>query len=228
MATGRELISRVRSLNKLTDSDNIISDRAIYKELKATASLLIKRETNLRRLWNSPNIFTPLECIEMERVSLSECCDYQSPCDIARSVKEIPQISEGIFGLLVQTVYSPGLMSFNYASIDRYLNILKLGLSKTQSLKYYWFYNKKLYISNPDIERVTLVGYFDDDINPIDFNSCLDGDEVSTCVNPLDQEFKIPTYLEKNLVDMVCDTLNKTYFRHIDDKTNDDKDDEKS
>src|ERR1044072_1591532 len=228
MATGRELISRVRSLNKLIDSDNVITDRAIFKELKATASLLIKRETNLRIVWNSPNIFSPIECIEMERVPLSECCDYQSPCEIAKSVKEIPQVSEGIFGLLVQTVYSPGLMSFNYASIDRYLNILKLGLGGNLTSKYYWFYNKHLYITNPDIEKINLVAYFDDDINPLDLNGCIDSSNSSTCINPLDQEFKIPSYLEKNLVDMVCDTLNKTYFRHIEDRTNDKKDDEKS
>jgi hypothetical protein len=59
--TGRDLVSRVRSSNKLISGDNNINDRVIFNMLKASAKTLIKRETNLRRLWNSPNIFTPIE-----------------------------------------------------------------------------------------------------------------------------------------------------------------------
>lgn len=219
--TGRDYVSRVRSLNKLINSDNTVTDRAIYKELRSTNSLLIKRETNQRKLWNSPNIFTSIECIEMKPVPLSECCDYTSPCTVARSVKKIPQISEGIFGLLAQSVFSPGGRRFDYAAPERFANILKMGIRNTK--KYYWIYNDFLYVSDSSIELVTLVAYFDDDFDPKEFSSC-NTQESTACINPLDKEFPCPAYLDKTLIDLVNETLNKTYMRYTTDLTPDKND----
>jgi hypothetical protein len=227
MSTGRDLVSRVRSLNKLISSDNNITDRMIYKELKAAATLLIKRETNLRRLWNSPNIFTPLRCLQMEAVPLSECCDYKSPCMVARSVKKIPQISEGIFGLLIQSVFSPGMQKYDYATVDRFVNILKMKLKNTK--KYYWVYDDRIYISDERVEAIDVLAFFDDDFNESEYSMCQHKDTADdACLGPLDKEFTIPSYLEKQLLDLVNETLSKTYFRHIVDPQTNFKDEEKS
>lgn len=132
MATGRELISRVRSMNKMVNSDNLITDRAIYHELKSKSFLLIKRETNLRRLWQSPNLFTTITCLKLEPIPLSECCDFKSDCMISRSTLKIPQVSEGIFGVLVQYVFSPGKKEYKYATPMRFANIMKLSLRQNK------------------------------------------------------------------------------------------------
>ncbi len=219
--TGRDLVSRVRSSNKLISADNNINDRVIFNMLKASAKTLIKRETNLRRLWNSPNIFTPIECLEMMTVPLSECCDYKNPCQVARSKKKIPQISEGIFGLLVQSVFSPGKKKFDYASPDRYANILRLGLRNTSS--FYWVYNDYLYVSDPNIEFIDMLAYFDDEINPAEFSACKKpGDTSGNCAtNPLDREFQLPSYLEEAVLSLVDKKLMDTYFRlNVDNTTN--------
>lgn len=216
MSTGRDLVSRVRSLNKLINSDNRVTDRVIYKELKANASLLIKRETNLRRLWNSPNIFTSIQCLAMEPVPLSECCDYKHPCTVSRSKKKIPQISEGIFGLLVQSVFTPGRRKFNEVTLDRFVNILSLKLKDTK--KYFWVYDDRIYTSDENIENLDVIAYFDDDFNPDDYSECKkENSEDTNCLNPIDKEFKIPSYLEKQLIDLVNETLNNTFFRHLQD-----------
>lgn len=221
MPTGRELISDIRSMNRLLSGDNTITDRAIFNLLKSTSSTLIKRETNQRKLWNSPNIFTKLGCLEMKQVPLSECCDYQSSCKVARSVKKIPQISEGIFGLLVQSVYSPGMSPFNFTTIERYINALKLQLRNTR--KFYWVHDGYLYISDSELESVNMLAYFDVDFNPADYSMCQEDNDES-CINPLDKQFKIPSYLEKTLKDMVNDSLNQIYFRHREDPTPDGND----
>ena len=225
MSTGRHLVSEVRSLNKLINSDNNITDRVVYGVLKKAATLLIKRETNLRRLWNSPNIFTPIPCVEMMPVPLSECCEYKHPCMVARSKKKLPQISEGIFGLLIQSVFAPGRKKYDYASLDRFVNILNMGLKNTK--KYFWIYDDYLYVSDPDILYVDIIGYFDDDFDPAEFSTCYKGPTM-TCVNPLDKEFQIPSYLEKQLIDLAHETLSKTYFRHIVDPQTNAKDEERS
>lgn len=223
MSTGRKLVSEVRSLNKLISGDNDITDRVIYGVLKKNASLLIKREANLRRLWNSPNIFTAIECLKMIPVPLSECCEYKHPCVVARSEKKIPQISEGIFGLLVQSVFSPGRKKFDYASLDRYINILNMKLN---SKKYFWVYNDYIYVSDENIEYIDVIAYFDDDFNAAELSACYKGPDES-CMNPLDKEFQIPAYLEKQLIDLTNEVLNNTYFRHLADPQTNAKDENK-
>lgn len=161
----------------------------------------------------------------MMPVPLAECCEYKNPCIVSRSKKKIPQISEGIFGLLVQAVFSPGRKKYDYASVDRFVNILNMKLKNTR--KYWWVYDQFLWVSDPDIAFVDLIGYFDNDINPADFSSCFTGPDES-CVNPLDKEFPIPSYLEKQLIDLANETLNKTYFRHLVDPQTNFKDEEKS
>lgn len=224
--TNRDAVSRVRSVNKLLSSDNTITDRTIIKELKSIATLLIKRETNLRRLWQSPNLFTAIHCIEMKKVPLAECCDYKSPCNIAKSIKKIPKIAEGIFGLLIQGVFNvDNSESFKFTTPSRYGNILKLKLPGKQG--YFWIQNEHLYISDENVERANLFAYFEEDVKESDLNSCMKPEDDEPCKNPLDMDFKCPGYLVNSVVDMVNDKLMKTYFRHIIDYTSDGKDDER-
>jgi hypothetical protein len=225
MSTGRQFISEVRSLNKLFSGDNNITDRVIYGVLRKSSSLLIKRETNLRKLWNSPNIFTPIECLEMVQVPLSECAEYKNPFTVSRSKEKIPQIAEGIFGLLVQSVFSPGRRKYDYASLDRFVNFLSLGIKNVR--KYFWIYNDYLYVSDENVEFIDLIAYFDEDFNPATLSACGKSQDTS-CINPLDKEFPIPSYLEKQLIDLVSETLNKTYFRHLADPQTNAKDEQKS
>ncbi len=60
MSTLRKLVSDVRSTHKILSTDARITDRAIASEVKNNAITLIKRETNLRRLWASDTLFTTI------------------------------------------------------------------------------------------------------------------------------------------------------------------------
>ena len=85
MATLRNVISDVRGMHKILSTDSLITDRVIASEIRSTSLLLIKRETNLRKLWATDTIFTTIPCIEMVEVPLSECCAYQGDDTIART-----------------------------------------------------------------------------------------------------------------------------------------------
>ena len=93
MSTLRKLVSDVRSMHKILSSDGLITDRAIASEVKNNAFMLIKRETNLRKLWATDTLFTTIPCLEMCEVPISECCDYVDECTIARSKEKLPRIS---------------------------------------------------------------------------------------------------------------------------------------
>ncbi len=110
MATLRKLVSDVRSMHKILSTDSLITDRAIASEIRNNSLLLIKQETNLRKLWATSTLFTTIPCLEMIEVPISECCGYVDPCSVARSKFKLPRISEGNYQYLIQGVWSINAM----------------------------------------------------------------------------------------------------------------------
>lgn len=226
MATLRKLVSDVRSMHKLLSTDGLITDRAIASEIKNNSVMLIKRETNLRRLWATDTLFTTIPCLEMVQVPISECCDYTDPCTISRSKYKLPPISEGNYQYLIQGVYSINAMGgtgkkFKEITINRYINLLKLPIIKNEA--YYWIHNDYLYVTNPLLKTARISAFFEKDVpNTIAFgcsSQTLDINEY--CKNPLDKEYGVPGYLEKQVLELTSQKLLQTYFRLKQDNTSD-------
>jgi hypothetical protein len=220
MPTLRSLVSSVRSSHKLLSTDTLATDRFIASEIRNATLFLVKRETNLRKLWATDSIFTTIPCLELVEVPISECCGYTDPCTIARSKYPLPRISEGNYQYVIQGVYSINAMGGNgnrlkEISINRYLNLLKLPIIKKED--YFWISNGYLYITNPNLQAVRLVGMFEEDIpNEMMYPECGCGQNVSDeewCKNPLDKEYSLPGYLEKQVLDLTSQKLLSTYFR---------------
>jgi hypothetical protein len=219
MSTLRSLVSDVRSTHKLLSTDASITDRAIASEIRNNSLLLIKRETNLRKLWATDTIFTTIPCLEMIEVSISECCNYVDDCTIARTKLKLPKIAEGNYQYVIQGVYSINAMSgrgkkLKEISVNRYLNLVKLPIVKNEH--YFWISNDYLYVTNPDIQAVRLVALFEEHIsNELMYPECCCGVEPTTedyCRNPLDKEYSIPGYLRKQVLELTSRTLLQTYY----------------
>jgi len=218
--TGRELVSNVRSVHKLLSTDALITDRVIFAECKQNAFLLIKRESDRRKLWATDTVFTTIPCLEMKEVSISECCSYVDPCSIARSKEKLPRISEGNYQYIIQGVYSVNAMGgqgkkIKEISINRYINLLKLPIIKKE--EYFWISNDYLYITNPFIEKVRFTALFEEDVpSSILYPDCDCGaaqvSDDEWCKNPLDKEFALPGYLEKQVMELTSQKLLSTYF----------------
>ena len=220
MSTGRKLVSDVRGMHKLLSTDSLITDRVILSELRNASSLLIKRESNLRKLWATDTIFTTIPCLELICVPISECCDYVDSCSVARTKYKIPRIAEGNYQYIIQGVYSINAMSgrgkkLKEITVNRYINLLKLPFVKKE--EYYWISNNYLYVSNPMVTTVRLVAMFEEEVpSNIMYPDCDCGTAQPTldelCKNPLDKEFPCPGYLEKQVLDLVSQRLLSTYF----------------
>lgn len=231
--TVRQAISDVRSMHKLLSGDGIINDRTIASSLKDNAGLLIKRETNLRKLWSTDSIFTTIPCLEMVEVPLSECCDYQDPVTIARSKHKIPRMGEGVYQYIIQGVYSINILGgrgqkLKEITANRYVNLLKLDVRQPET--YYIISDDYLYVTNSDVEKVRLVAYFESDIPssilyPQDCACSQNVPLEELCINPLDKTFKCPGYLLQQVKQMTSQDLLGKYFRVPEDKTSDNKDD---
>lgn len=229
MATFRKLVSDVRSMHKLLSTDSLITDRAIMSEIKNNAFLLIKRETNLRKLWATDTVFTTIPCLEMVEVPISECCEYSDPCSVARTKLKLPRITEGNYQYVIQGVYSINAMSgqgkkLKEITINRYINLLKLPIIKNE--EYYWISNGYLYVNNPLLKAIRLVALFEEDVpNSIMYPECGCGSpeytEEELCKNPLDKESPVPGYLEKQVLELTSQKLLSTYFRLKTDITSD-------
>lgn len=229
MPTLRKLVSDARSMHKLLSTDSLITDRAIASEIRNNSLLLIKRETNLRKLWATDTIFTTIPCLEMVEVPISECCDYVDPCSVARSKFKLPSIAEGNYQYVIQGVYSINALSgqgkkLKEITINRYINLLKLPIIKKE--EYYWITNGYLYVSNPLIKAIRFVALFEQDVpNEILYPECGCGTPEYTteqlCINPLDKEFALPGYLEKQVLELTSQKLLSTYFNLKTDMTAD-------
>lgn len=225
MSTLRKLVSDVRSMHKLLSTDALITDRAIASEIKNDALLLIKRETNLRKLWATDTIFTTIPCLEMQEVSITECCDYIDDCTIARSKYKLPRIAEGNYQYLIQGVYSINALGgkgykFKEISVNRYANLLKLPVVKND--QYFWISNDYLYVTNPMLQSVRFVALFEEDVpNELRYGGSCNSVEAETgwCINPLDRESFVPGYLEKQVLELTSQKLLQTYFRLKEDLT---------
>lgn len=221
MATLRKLVSDIRSMHKILSTDSLITDRAIASEVRNNSILLIKRETNLRKLWATSTLFTTIPCLEMIEVPISECCDYQDPCNVARTRYKIPRISEGNYQYLIQGVYSINAMGgtgtkLKEITINRYTNLIKLPIIKKE--EYYWILNDYLYVNNPLLQAVRLAACFEQEVpNEVMYpesgcGGCGPTDE-DWCMNPLDKPFSLPGYLEKQVLDLTSQKLLSTFFQ---------------
>jgi hypothetical protein len=228
MATLRKLVSDVRAMHKLLSTDNLITDRVVASEIKNNTLLLVKRETNLRKLWATDTLFTTIPCLELVEVPISECCDYVDPCTVARTKFKLPRICEGNYQYLIQGVYSINAMSgqgkkLKEITINRYLNLLKLPIIKNE--QYYWISNGYLYVNNPLLQAIRIAAFFEEDVpNEIMFAECSCSDNVNLeeyCKNPLDKEYGCPGYLEKQVLELTSQKLLSTYFRLKTDQTSD-------
>lgn len=222
METLRQLISDVRSMNRILSTDSMITDRAIASEIRSNSLLLIKRDTNLRKLWATDTIFTTIPCLELEEVSIIECTDFTDEQTIAKSRHKIPSISEGNYNYVIQGVYSINALGgrgnkLKEITINRYMNLLRLGLKRTDI--YFWVNDDYIYVTDPDVQKIRVTAFFDKDIpNEIMYpedcdcaNSTVTNNEY--CKNPLDKSFALPGYLRKQVITLTNQTLRETYFQ---------------
>lgn len=167
----RTLVSELRGSEKLQNLNSLAScsDRYLANKILDIGLKFIKQQTDKRKLWNSSNIFTSLDCVQMKQVPLSECGGYNADILISRSVYKLPRIAEGNnFGMLIQGIYSidfPSKVSrrFIESTIDRFANSLNLKL-KTKQI-HFWLQNDYLYISDDSIQKLKVIAYFEEDVS---------------------------------------------------------------
>lgn len=230
MPTNREIISAIRSDLRILSADAMLNDRAILAEARSATLYLVKQQTDRRKLFNSPNLFTYLPCIEMQEAPLSECCETTSTIMVAKSINPIPKIAEGIYGLLVQQVAGvDNMKQFIQVTPRRLSNLLSLPARGGKQV-YWWVYNGHIYVSNSDTKAINIAAFFEEDVPnellfaTVDCDCKPNPSNDELCKNPLDREFKCPGFLVDTVKKVVSEKLLNTYFKIKQDFTDDNLD----
>jgi hypothetical protein len=194
MITNNDLIARVKNANKFVNSDDLISDRFIYNMLKSKASVLIKREINLKKLLFSDNLYQAYECICLIPAPGAEC---DLGCPIRRTKKKLPQLEEGLYSYFIQGVFNTSNSEELFPTTIRdFINHSRLRIKTNR--KYYTIRNGYLYVLDPDVESVNMYAYFTESIEDVDGTECM---------SMYDKQFKIAPYLVDSLIQMVNQDL---------------------
>ena len=202
MYTNSEIISLIRNSNKFLSSDQKVSDRYLLNAAKTTARNLLRQDKNLIKIHKSDEMFQLLSCIPMETIDISSCLGVNSDIKIARSKEQLPSdIEVSSNGYIIQRVYTLDNQDFNKTTLREF----EIGRQlKYNNRKYYWIENNYLYISEPEVECVSLKAFFKDDISVVD------------CKDPYTERFYCPSYLVSSVLDLVNQKL-RLYHGYKDD-----------
>ena len=189
--TVREIIALVRNeMNSITLDDRI-SNRFIFSKIIIYTDIIIKRESDSRRLFNSTDIFTTLNCFDLKETSL-ECSNIKLPkCKtFMKSISTIPGFYSSIYGnlLIVETI--DGSNRFEQTTPENYRNISNREFKPKNG--YYWINNNHLILPDSEIETVSL-RY----IPKINITSC----------TGLEQQIGIPGWLMSDIIKYVIQDI---------------------
>lgn len=210
MQTVREVISEVRNDLRANSIDEWVPSKYIHSKLKGAASLFIKREADDRRLQKYLDIWTVIECLEMEEIPLIQCCNIDIPnCKtVMRSKKKLPDIYSTRYGYAM-TISSVDYERDYLATTPREYKYNMNREFVDRSKRYFWIENGHLIIPGSMVQNVRVRAIFVDKAAAVRLNTC--GDENTGCVNFLDQEFVVPEHLLKNVKDATTSAILNSY-----------------
>ena len=201
--TIREFTSTIQQ-SSVEREDDFISDEYIYTIGISISKLLIKRETESRKLFKITSLFQTLPCVEMIPAPESECGPGINCSNLQRSKKRIPKTYLTNFGSLIQVFNVLRNVDYKEVTPTQYKNI-KLQKYKSKDTKYFWIDDDYLYIPDSEVEFVIVSMLSPSGSDVEEFNT-----EKASCSGFLDSEFPAPPYMISTIL---AETLSHVFNR---------------
>lgn len=203
MPTVREDIAQIRKLVNSVSLDTRITNQYIYNKIIDVAKLIVRRDADSRKIYNTPESFATIDCLELEEVELKNCTNIWIPgcVSVMRSKKKLPK-----------TFLSGNGSILNVFSIDRSVQFIQTTPSKFTAIqqrefkgnqKYFWIQDDYVVIPNSKIVAVTVDGLFIDR-SSFSYNSCL---------GILDSDSPIPDSLRMDIFRNVATEIGNIMMR---------------
>lgn len=191
--TVKEIISLVKNeLNSITLDDRL-SGRYIFSKIIVYTDIIIKREADSRRLFNSTNLFKKVDCFELKESNIS-CSSISLPCkSFMKSTIQIPDFYSSIYGNLLIVSSIDESNRFEQTTPENYKNILNREFKPRTG--YYWINNGYLVIPDSLVSNVSL-RY----IPKVSINNC----------TGLEQDLGIPSWLLSDIIRLTVTDIRNT------------------
>jgi hypothetical protein len=209
----REFISEIRNSLRSIDPDTWVPGKFIYSKGTGITALFIKREADDKRLFRYTELWTPINCLEMEEQDLIQCCNVSIPnCKKVMVSKEtLPKMYSTRFGYLLNVSsvdydkdYTPTTpQSFKYTQSREFID---------KGKRYFWFEKGRVVIpivseTQAGPEVVTVRGMFIHKADALKLDSCV---EENKCALFMDQEFIAPEHLLQDIKNATVIDILKT------------------
>lgn len=201
MELTRTIISQVRSkLGLVKPDDRLINNKVIYQTLINYSDILIKRDSDSRKIFNNPSMIVLSDCFELEEINPKDnCLSIIIPkCNsLRKSVERLPEFYISGYQLPLLQISSIDDSTI-FVPTTQYLYIQSLNREFRGKQRYYWVEDGYLVFANEDLEAVKVKGYFKDYHKPT---------ESSSCKTKLDTVFAVPSYLISDIIRLTVEDL---------------------
>lgn len=206
-------IQRIAASGPISD-DFRLSDRQVEFWIAEVRSKLISQSISKNKDINDIWIQT-INCLELEQIDKSECCDIDTGCLILRSIQQLPNTVEGVDSNLILSV--TGLDNTHITPTTRFRQRYKKYSRFTGNNKGWYIKDRYLYIINDDLlTRVNVHGIFEDPRDLALFHNC-DGD---SCFS-MDSDYPVSMKMATDITDIIIATKVRPMFSVPQDTTND-------
>lgn len=208
----REIISEVRNNTRAVSQDMWIPSKYIHSKLKGFASLFIKREADDKRLYKYTDLWSTIECLELEEVDLISCCDLNIPncTKVMKSKIKIPEVYSTRFGYLLNISSIDYNRDYLQTTPQQY-KYTKSREFQDKSKRYFWIENGYIIVPDSMVTRIRVKGMFTNKAKVLALNC---GTDSLPCTNLLDEDFVAPEHLLQDIKTATTNDILKT-FRSI-------------
>lgn len=200
--TNNELVSRITNGYKLLNKDDRISRRYILHVAQETATFLIAQKLRDKSLFREDNLYTTIDCFEMESKDRFECdvIEFRSCDKLMKSKNKLPKLVYSRYGGSIKEVTSIDYNStlFRPNTISQYRRDKQREIQCDEPS--FYIRDGFLYLPDSEVEVVSLYLLTVDTFQANKSSSCNKNNE---CKSAWDFEFKIPDKLTTPLFDMV-------------------------
>ena len=182
--TIREFVSSIRNNLNSISPDSGLSSEYIYSIGVSYAKIILKRESDSRKIFRNTSMFKFIDCIKMKPSSISECSDVDLPCgNLMISVDKLPEIFISNYGSLLQVFSVDRSKDYVEANPGSYKNILGQRF-KPKNKGYFWIRNGYLVIPDSEVEVVSAM-YLSAGLEDTSTGSCKILDQPFPCLDYL-------------------------------------------
>lgn len=198
--TNNETVSRITNGFRFLNKDDRRSRRYILQVARQVATYLISQKLRDRSLFREENLFTIIECFELEKKDRFECdiVEFRSCDKLMKSVNKLPKLVYSRYGGSIKDV----------ASIDFSHEFDKITKSQFRRNKrremqsdkdFFYEEGQYLYLPDSEVETISLKVITVDPFSADKSSSC----RKEPCKSAWDYEFIIPDKLIQPMFDMV-------------------------